>query len=98
MRTEVKGAEAHGADGQLLHRRELRRVVRGHAVVLEAVEQRGLAGVVEPEEEDLRVLVGQALQISYLLWRIARLVVIPPNQSRPNALPVRFRDRYGTET
>ena len=38
----------------------LRRVVLREALVLEHVQQRGFASVIEAEEEDLCILVGQA--------------------------------------
>jgi len=57
---EVEGLELDLADAELLRRGVLRRLVLHQPLVLEHVEQRGLAGVVEAEEEDLGLLLPEA--------------------------------------
>lgn len=57
MSTEIKGCEFTVADGQLLGGGVHGGVRDGHSVVLEHVQQGGLSGVIETEEEQLGVLV-----------------------------------------
>mmetsp|Transcript_91643 Transcript_91643/g.263733 ORF Transcript_91643/g.263733 Transcript_91643/m.263733 type:complete len:285 (+) Transcript_91643:153-1007(+) len=57
---KVVSAEPDVLDHQLLRVGVQRGHVCRHAVVLEHVEERGFAGVVETQEQDLRVLVAQA--------------------------------------
>lgn len=57
---QVKGREADVADSELLGGRVERRLKDRDAVVLEHVQQRRLAGVIETEEQQLGVLVQQA--------------------------------------
>lgn len=59
----VKRGKALWIGGRALTR-VLRRVVLRKAFVLEHVQQRGLARIVETQEEDLRVLVGEACETS----------------------------------
>ena len=56
---QVEGLEADLANAELLGGGVLRGRVLGQALVLEHVHERCLPGVVEPEEQDLRVLVPQ---------------------------------------
>ena len=57
---EVEGLEPDVADDQLVLVRVQRRLVDLHAVLLEHVQQRRLPSIVQPEEEDLCVLVREA--------------------------------------
>ena len=60
-RLAQSGAAGGARDGAAAVRtRVLGGVVLREALVLEHVQQRGLPGVVEAEEEDLCILVGQA--------------------------------------
>ena len=60
MAAEVEGLEPDVADDQLVLVRVQRRLVDLHAVLLEHVQQRRLARVVQAQEEDLGGLVVQA--------------------------------------
>ena len=57
---QIKGAELDLRDRELLGRRVLRRVVLRQLLVLEHVQQRGFAGIVQAQEENLGVFVRQA--------------------------------------
>lgn len=57
MSTEIEGCEFAVADGQLFGSGVHGGVGDGHSVVLEHVQQSGLSGVIESEEEQLGVLV-----------------------------------------
>lgn len=60
MPAEVERGELYIADGELLRGRVQRGLQHGDAVVLQHVQQRRLAGVVEAQEQQLGVLVRQA--------------------------------------
>ena len=60
MPSQVERTEADLADQQLFRVRVKGRHVGGDLIVLEHVQQRGLPGVIQAEEEDLGVLVRQA--------------------------------------
>ena len=60
--SEVKGLEVDARQLQLLAGRVLSGLVLYHSIVLEHVHERGLAGVVEAQEQDLGILVVQAEQ------------------------------------
>ena len=57
---QIKGAELDLRNRELLGRRVLRRIVLRQLLVLEHVQQRRLAGIVQAQEENLGVFVRQA--------------------------------------
>lgn len=59
--TQVEGLEVDARQLQLLAGGVLRRLVLYYTVVLQHVHERGLAGVVQAQEQDLGVLVVQAV-------------------------------------
>ena len=59
MTTEIESGEATIADGELFGSRVQGWLEHGHTVVLEHVEEGGLSGVVEAQEEKLGVFVEE---------------------------------------
>mmetsp|Transcript_91646 Transcript_91646/g.263749 ORF Transcript_91646/g.263749 Transcript_91646/m.263749 type:complete len:285 (+) Transcript_91646:153-1007(+) len=58
--SEIVRSEANVFDHQLFRVGMQGRHMCRHAVIFQHVQQRGLAGIVKPQEQDLRVLVAQA--------------------------------------
>lgn len=80
--TEIEGREAVVADSQLLGGRVCGRLQDGDTVVLQHVQQRRLAGIVQTEEQELGVLIektqrGQDI-VNYRTRReISKLHLVP---------------------
>lgn len=64
MAAQVISGEQHLVDAQLFAGRVLGGTELGEAVVAEHVQQGGLAGVVEAEEEDFAALIAQSYAVS----------------------------------